>query len=489
MRMGLTSTTLASPLTTPAVAERHLLQRFSYGCTPDLVADLATAGGPQAWFEAQLQPTTVPDPLGDQLLSWWPRLSMTPRQLQAGHNAGTLSSLDVSSDLIRWTLMRRAFSKRQLLEVVAGFWLDHLHVTVHTYGTWAVRMEHDLAVRKHALGRFEDMLVEVVLGRAMGCYLDNSKSTGRRLNENLGRELLELHTVGRESGYGEADVRDAARILTGYRVDRAGTWDAWYAPEDHSTGPVQVLGFSHANAAADGRPVAEALLRYLAQHPATAQRIALKLCRRFVSDFPSQSVVDAVAAAYLSSGSSIPAMLRALVQHPDFEAAVDAKTRTPVEDLIATWRVLGLAPTKPTRSSDFAQACTTQAGGVGQRPYDWPRPDGPPDNGEAWSSVSRVLACWDVHYALAAGHQPHSGAVRRTPQSWLPPLPATVGEIVDHVCRQLLCRPADARLIAVVSQRIGLSSGTVIRVFDDLRSWRLPRLLAAVLDTPEHMSR
>ena len=494
--MGVTPSTIpstvpqaAAGLATPAVAERHLLDRFSSGCTPGLVTEMTSAGGPYAWFEAQLAPESIPDPFGDELLSWYPHLSMTPGQLQAGANNGSLDDYDVSQDLVRWTLMRRAYSSRQLLEVVAAFWLDHLHVTVHLFGTWAVRTEHDTAVRRHALGSFEDMLLEVDLGRAMGCYLDNSKSTAKRLNENLGRELLELHTVGRDAGYTEADVRDAARILTGYRVDRAGSWDAWYAPGDHYVGPVQVLGFSHANGSPDGRPVAEALLRYLARHPATARRIALKLCRRFVADEPSAAVVDAVAQAYLDSGTNIAASLRALVQHPEFDAAVGAKTRTPVEDLVATWRVLDMRPTRPTTSSDFARTCNTLANMAGQRPFDWPRPDGPPDVGDAWSSVSRLLASWDLHYSMSASRQPKAGVTFRSPQSWLPPLPATVGETIDHVSRQLLGRPAGAKLTTTVSQRIALPPETVLRTFDDLKSYRLPRLLAAVLDTPEHLSR
>ena len=474
----------------PADPDRHLLQRFSFGCTPALVAEAKRFNGAQAWFDAQLHPASIPDPFGDQLRSWYPHLSKTPRQLQAAENNGTLESFEVSMDLVRWSLMRRAYSKKQLLEVVTAFWLDHLHVTVHTFGTWAVRIEHDTLVRQHALGRFEDMLLAVDLGRAMGCYLDNCKSTKQRLNENLGRELLELHTVGRDAGgYTESDVRDASRILTGYRVDRAGTWEAWYAPSDHYVGPVQVLGFSHANSAPDGRPVAKALLRYLANHPQTAQRLALKLCRRFISDSPSTAVVNKVAQSYLDSGTSTRSMLRTLVQHPEFAAEVNQKTRTPVEDLVAAWRVLGMRPSKPTRDGDFGRACSTMARRAGQVPFDWPRPDGPPDVAEAWSSVSRLLASWDLHYLMAAGNLPDTGVTFRRPQSWLPRLPATVEETVEHVCRQLVSRRAGAKMTAAVSERIGLSPDTVLHTFDDLKDHRLPRLLAAVLDTPQHMSR
>jgi len=480
-------TPLAMPI--PAVSERHMLNRFSFGCTPELAAEAAAAGGPHAWFEQQLAPSSIPDGFAGGMVSWWPRLAMDAADLQAADAAGTLQGLEVSADLVRWTLMRRAFSKRQLLEVMAAFWLDHLHVRVHDFGSWAVRIEHDTLVRRHALGRFEDMLVGAVLGRALGCNLDNSKSTAKHLNENLGRELLELHTVGREAAYTERDVLDSPRILTGYRVDRFNTWDAWYAPTDHWVGPVQVLGFTHANSAPDGRPVANGLLRYLARHPATARRIAFKLCRRFVSDAPSDAVVAAVSQAYLASGTDIAATLRTLVRHPDFELAVGAKTRTPVEECIATWRALGLRPTKPTRSSDFALYCAYQVDAAGQSPFDWPRPDGPPDTGDAWSSVSRLLSAWNLHYRMAGSQLPTTGVTFRTPQSWLPPLPATVGEIIDHVSQQLLCRHATTRLTSVVAQRIDLPATTTIRVFDDLGTWRVARLLAAVLDTPEHMSR
>ena len=103
--------------------------------------------------------------------------------------------------------------------------------------------------------------------------------------------------------------------------------------------------------------------------------------------------------------------------------------------------------------------------------------------------MSRLLASWDLHYSLSASRQPKTGVTFRSPQSWLPPLPATVGETIDHVSRRILCRPAGNRLINTVAQRIDLPAETVLRTFDDLRSYRLPRLLAALLDTPEHMSR
>ena len=112
-------------------------------------------------------------------------------------------------------------------------------------------------------------------------------------------------------------------------------------------GPVRVLGFAEANGAPDGRGMTVRYLRYLARHPATAQRIARRLAVRFVSDTPSPALVTAVANAYLYSGTSIKATLRALIKHPDFAASVARKIRTPTEDGVATYRALGVKLTAP----------------------------------------------------------------------------------------------------------------------------------------------
>ena len=174
------------------------------------------------------------------------------------------------------------------------------------------------------------------------------------LNENHGRELLELHTVGVKAGYTEDMVLDSARILTGYHVE---TWQPakkTYNPADHWTGPVQVLGWKATNSNGEGRPELRAYLRYLAAHPATAKRLATRLCQRFVSDQPSAEIVRAVAKAYTDSGTSIKAALRALVKHPDFAASAADLVRTPSQDAIATYRGLGVKVSKPARAATSA---------------------------------------------------------------------------------------------------------------------------------------
>ena len=155
------------------------------------------------------------------------------------------------ADYQRWCLQRRMRSRRQLLESVTEFFENHLHVPVHDDGVFGFRADYGRLIRSHALGRFDQMLQAAIIHPAMGISLDNASSTKKAPNENLGRELLELHTVGR-GNYTENDVKASARILTGYRVQMWSTWNAWYDTPSHWTGPVQVMGFSHPNADADG---------------------------------------------------------------------------------------------------------------------------------------------------------------------------------------------------------------------------------------------
>src|SRR6195952_3339304 len=155
-------------------------------------------------------------------------------------------------------------SERSVLETMTDFWSSHLHIPIgHDYA-WVYRFDYDATIRQHALGTFEDLLVACSLHPAMRVYLDNWKSVRNAPNENQGRELLELHTVGRDAGYTEDMVKSSAKILSGYAVDwgTGKTFTPLYDPAKHTTGAVSVLGFSHANTSTDGQAVATAYLKY-----------------------------------------------------------------------------------------------------------------------------------------------------------------------------------------------------------------------------------
>ncbi len=478
-----------APRVVPSVAERHLLGRFSYGVTPQLFKAAQAAGGSRAWFEAQLSPGTIGDAAADEMRAWYPYLDKTPQQLWYDDQEGIRPSWEVGIDLQRWSVMRRTFSNRQLHEHMTEFWSNLLHVPAPGDKSWPHRSRYDATIRKHALGRFDDMLVACDLHPSMGAYLDNAQSTAGNINENLGRELLELHTVGIEAGYTEEDVRNSAYILTGWRVDMWDTWRGYYSYADHWTGPVKVLDFTDPNSSLDGRALSKRYLRYLAQHPATAQRIARRLCVRFVSDTPSEAIVSAVAAAFLNSGTDIKTTLRTLVDHPDFAAAVGQKTRTPSEDAVATIRALGIKVHAPTKRDDFALINIWQLANMGQQPFDWPRPDGFPDVADAWSGVSRVLGSWQVHWALAGGYWPKTGATYRSKAKWMPVLPAKFSVVVDDISRRVLSRPATPTLQQAVTAFTGIQPWERIRTADDIGDYRMTKLLSVVLDTPAHMSR
>ena len=297
--------------------------------TPALHAQMRAAGSPGAWFAQQLDPASVPDTEADALQGWWTSIDLDAATLFARDRAdASRAAGQAMENYSRWCLLRRITSQRQVLEVMTEFWENHLHVPVYDDGVFTYRAAYGKLIRSHALGRFDQMLVAAITHPAMGISLDNAGSTKRAPNENLGRELLELHTLGR-GGYGEDDVKASARILTGYRVDTWRTWSAAYDPASHWTGAVSVAGL-HPRQHRPRRPaVAEAYLTYLARHPRTAARIARKLAVQFVSDNPSAGLVEHLAQVFLDNRTEIKPVLQALVVHPEFLASRRAQGAHP----------------------------------------------------------------------------------------------------------------------------------------------------------------
>jgi len=474
----------------PSPADRHLLSRFSYGITPQVVLDTAALGA-GAWFEDQLDPDSVPDAYAGSLKAWWPHLSWTPVRLwQEDQSVDGMKSWEMQADFARWTLLRRIYSKRQVHETMAEFWSNLLHIPAPLNKCFPHRMLYDATIRQHALGRFDEMLAAAVLHPSMLCYLDNAKSTSRAVNENLGRELLELHSAGRDAGFTEAEVSDSAMILTGWHVDTDASWEASYETEDHYTEPVDVLGFHAVNDDPDGRQVAWDYLYYLAHHPSTATQIARRLAVRFVSDEPSDQLVSDLAEVFAGSGTSIKATMRALVAHPDFLAAAGVKVRTPTEDTVNTFRVLEIGMTEPTgEDSDAAHAILNLASAMGQKPFDWPRPDGFPDAADAWSSASRALGSWRVHKNTSHTLYPGTGVEYHPKEFWVPALPIRFDLLVDILSRQLLAMPATAQMQRAAAKAVEVDLDELVLPLSQLVKHRIPQLLLALLDTPQHMMR
>jgi hypothetical protein len=472
-------------------ADRHLVSRFSYGVTPGLAKQVRDAGGGQKWFEKQLVPGDVSDPDMVGVRDWWkPGLGYVgdagAAALWDRQKRDVEGGWEVMANYQRWALVRRIKSRRQLLEVMCEFWENHFNVPVNGDAAFTWRTDYGLKLRAVALTSFEKLLRTAILHPAMGIYLSNAVSTKSAPNENLGRELLELHTVGRGAGYTEDDVKNSARILTGYRVAMWQDFSASYRPQDHATGQVTVMGQTWANADPDGQQVAVEYLRFLAHHPATARRIARKLCVKFVGDNPPDALVERLAEVYTANKSEIKPVLRALVASAEFKGSVGKKVRDPGEDVVATYRLLRVSLKKPrTDSSDAANAIVWQAAELGSSPFSWPRPDGQPVTNEAWSSPARMLAAMSTHYVMAGGWWPSEGITYRSPRSWAGTNPIRFDMLVDRMSQEILHRRSTAALLEACCNAVGVGPHTRITSTHAVLKWDFPRLLTTFLDCPD----
>jgi hypothetical protein len=467
----------------------HLLRRASYGPGPASIAEIRSLGA-TAWLDSQLNPAQITDPVADDLVSRLPLTRLTITGVRAKVKAGELKMYgwDTMYQVGCAAVARAAWSKRQLLEVMVDFWSNHLNVTCPAGDVWDSRQDYDRAViRPNALGRYADLLKAAAKHPAMLSYLDNRSSTKAAPNENYGRELLELHTVGLI--YTESDVKNAARLLTGMTVDRT-TGLYKYDSAAHATGTVQILGFQHANLLAGGGEAASmALLDYLAVHPATAQRIATRLCLRFVSDDPPAGLVTKLAKVYLDNGTAIAPVLRALFTSAEFAAAVGAKTRAPYEDLIATVRALGYGPDPSGIKSLQAIYWTAQA--AGQAPMAWAPPNGYPEVATAWASPSGQLVRWNAHLNIAAGWYPNTLVRPVSPVAEFAgaTLPATYGALIDAVATRLVGRTVSAVHRTALAAFFGRTPEAKLKATDAAVTWQFPYLLAMLLNSPYFVMR
>jgi uncharacterized protein (DUF1800 family) len=297
------------------------------------------------------------------------------------------------------------------VERLVRFWSNHFTVSkqqsniAHLIGAF----ERE-AIRPHVAGRFEDLLLAVVRHPAMLMYLDNHQSVGPAskvgiecevgMNENLAREILELHTLGVNGGYSQADIIALAQMLTGWGVLLRPAPTAGEArPDDtayrfagarHQPGPQRLLGRDFD--AKDARQ-AEDALRFVARQPATARFVCGKLARHFVADTPSAKLVDALSAVFVESGGDLRRVVAALLAHPESWASPPSKLRTPEEWLIAVGRALGPAfnSTQSGRFEGPGAAWVYAQDWIGQPAFNAPSPAGWPDTQEAWSSPEQLL--------------------------------------------------------------------------------------------------
>ncbi len=469
----------------------HLVRRFTYGFNSRLETDVLRFRNVDAWFESQL--SAGADAAADVALGWYPHLSDSPSKAWDHAKAGTYRGYQYGNDLAGYTLARRIRATNQVHEMMVDFWSNLLHVPVGEDSSFPWRMDYDRVIRKHALTSFSALLKAAIVHPAMSGFLSNHRNTKTQINENLGRELLELHTVGRTAGYSEDDVKASAQLLTGFTVAVANGYAAAYDSSRHHVGPVTVMGRTFANASGDGRAELANYLDWLAKHDATATRIARRLCTRFVSDDPPQSVVDAVKATYLSSGTDVKACLRTLVSHAAFKAAALQKARTPIEDVIAAERACDIVPTgagPDSRMSTVSWFCSW----TGQSPYSWPRPDGFPERSATYLSPARLLRAWTIHSWTANVNDAVKVATRPAAHSLIPPVwPIALKDLVHQQAVMLTGARASEATVAAAATIMGKSPSYIVDDWYQGRTkdlaWLITLVRTAILNSPEAMLR
>jgi uncharacterized protein (DUF1800 family) len=355
-------------------------------------------------------------------------------------------------DLMQQKLIRAVYSERQLQEVMTDFWYNHFNIFWPKGADKILTTDFEMsAIRPHAFGKFQDLLLATAKSPAMLFYLDNFQSSSpdaklpgragrgqqarlqRRgpfggfgqpnnpsaqmspeqqqqraqaaqqfakrkpgINENYARELMELHTLGVEGGYTQKDVQEVARCLTGWTIVQPRRGGGFvFRPFMHDDGEKMVLG--HKIPAGGGIKDGEMVIDILAHHPSTAKFISTKLVRRFVSDTPPPALVDRVAQVYLKSDGDIREMLRAIFTSPEFysKEAYRAKIKSPFELAVSAIRAVGGEMNNPMMVTQFISK-------MGQPLYRYQPPTGYPDKAEQWVNTGALLERLNFGLALSA---------------------------------------------------------------------------------------
>src|SRR5262245_17963558 len=386
----------------------HLLNRVSFGPRPGEAGRVQDIGVDR-YLEAQLHPDHIDDKPMESKLAGLPSIQMTAAELQqkyprpAQARQRQMRPLNgpqqILLELQAQKIIRAVHSERQLNEVMTDFWFNHFNVFWgKNADRWLTTHYEMNVIRPHVLGKFKDLLSATSKSPAMLFYLDNHLSSSiRGINENYGRELMELHTLGVDGGYTQKDVQEVARAFTGWSIDRPqlnGEFN--FRQRMHDVGEKSVLGRKiHGGGIRDG----EEVIDILAKHPSTARFISTKLVRRFVSEEAPAALVSHITGVYAKTGGDIKDMMHAILTSQDFNASVGAKTKTPFEYVASAIRAFD-------GSTDGSRQLAQSIARMGQPLYQCQPPAGYPDRGDHWMSNAAVLERLNFAVALAANKIP-----------------------------------------------------------------------------------
>jgi uncharacterized protein (DUF1800 family) len=319
----------------------------------------------------------------------------------------------VSRDLTQGKLLRAVYSNRQLEEVLVDFWYNHFNVYLDKGAdrSLVTAYERDV-IRPHVLGRFKDMLLATARSPAMLFYLDNWQSVSpgiqpnpnqkRRqgLNENYGRELMELHTLGVDGGYTQQDVTEVARCFTGWTIrqpQRGG--DFTFNPKMHDNGEKHVLGVTIQ--AGGGMNDGLKVLDILAHHPSTARFIAKSLATRFVSDSPPEPLVTRMAATFTTTDGDLRAVMRTMLASPEFwdPTTFRSKIKSPLEMVVSAVRAVN-------GDVEMATGLAGLMNQLGEPLYRKQEPTGYSNRSADWLNSASLLARMNFANSLAQAKVP-----------------------------------------------------------------------------------
>ena len=382
--------------------------------TPEEARSLRT-GTPQerlAAFEA------LPEEKQDDILVAFPQrlqalFPIAPPELRRKLQLTAGPQQVVARDLAEGKLLRAIYSNRQLEEVLTDFWYNHFNVFIDKGSDryLVTAYERDV-IRPRVLGKFRDLLEATAKSPAMLFYLDNWESVGsnpaqgragatqrRGLNENYGRELLELHTLGVDGGYSQKDVTEVARCFTGWSITRPQLGGGFnFNARAHDQGEKVVLGEKiHAGGIEDG----EKVLDLIAHHPSTARFISRKLAMRFVADDPPASLLDRMAQTFLKTDGDLRAVMKVMLESKEFWSvgAYRSKMKSPLEMVASAVRAAN-------GDVDYARSLADQVAQMGEPLYRKLEPTGYSNSGKEWLNSAGLMARMNFAMNLADNKVP-----------------------------------------------------------------------------------
>ena len=461
---------------TVEVAAAIAANRFGLGARP---GDLATIGtDPRGWLRTQLtvQPLLAADGLQStaQILSGAEPIVQARRQARRARADAAAADSPAAADLAkrlpqylrpiylsesRARLQAALRSDRPFAERLVYFWSNHFAVSVDKIAVLGIAGSFEReAIRPHVMGRFHDLLMAVETHPAMLLYLDNQQSIGadsmvaRRaanrgrtvgLNENLAREILELHTLGVDGGYTQADVTSFAKVLTGWSIGggegrlaggAVGTF--LFRPEVHEPGAQTVVRRRYAE---EDQAQGLATLADLAIAPATANHVATKLARHFISDDPPAAAIARIAQVFERTHGDLPAVYAAVIDSPEAWDGTSPKFKSPQDYVLSLGRGLSLPPeSEPRILSAFDL--------LGQRPFSPGSPAGWPDRSSDWDGASALMKRIELSDSVA-----QKLGDRRDAQQLAPEI---LGDSLTAATRQSVARaasPAQALALLLTS--------------------------------------